>query len=96
MCSDHEGLSRVAIEAMSAALPVIGKNSGGTPEIIVHEETGLLYETDEELLSGMRRMVENPEWARQMGLAGWVRAKEKFNIETYAENVYRVIQSVMK
>jgi len=96
MCSDYEGLSRVAIEAMSAALPVIGKKSGGTPEIIVHEETGLLYETDEELLAGMRRMVENPEWARQMGLAGWARAKEKFNIETYAENVYRVIQSVMK
>jgi len=44
----------------------------------------------------MIHFSKNPEMGRQMGLAGWERAKEKFNIETYAENIYRVIQSVMK
>ena len=96
VCSDYEAFSRVGLEAMSTALPVIGKNSGGNPEIITHEVTGLLYNTFDELVESMIRMVENPNWAHQLGLAGWQRAKEKFNIEDYAANVYNVIQSVVK
>jgi len=94
VCSDHEALSRTALEAMSTCLPVIGKNSGGTPEIIEHEKTGILYNTFEELIAAMTKMAENPEWGRQLGLAGWQSAKERFNIEDYAANVYKVIQSV--
>jgi len=44
-CSEHEGLGRVTAEAMSACLPVIGRNSGGTPEVIMHDRTGFLYDT---------------------------------------------------
>jgi glycosyltransferase involved in cell wall biosynthesis len=96
MCSDYEGLSRVTIEAMSACLPVIGRNSGGTPEIIEHKKTGMLYDTFDELVKAMIMMVKNPDWGRQLGLVGWQSAKERFNIENYAANVYKVIQSVSK
>lgn len=96
MCSEHEAFGRVTAEAMSACLPVIGRNSGGTPEVIVDGETGILYNTFDELVDAMTMMVQNPELGKQMGLAGWRRAKEKFNIEDYAANVYQVIQSVMK
>lgn len=96
ICSEFEALSRVGLEAMSAALPVIGKNSGGNPEIIEHGTTGFLYDSFEELVTYMKRMVQKPEEARQMGLAGWQRARDLFNIEDYAVNVYRVIQSVME
>ena len=94
MCSEHEAFGRVTAEAMSACLPVIGKNSGGTPEIIVHGETGYLYNTFDELVESMTRLVQDPALGRQMGLAGWQRAKQMFNIEDYAANVYRVIQTV--
>jgi len=73
MCSENDGLPRVVIEAMSNCLPVIGKNSGGTQEIIEHEKNGLLYNTFEELVVSMVRMVENPEWGCELGLAGWHR-----------------------
>ena len=87
MCSEHEAFGRVTAEAMSACLPVIGKNSGGTPEIIVHGETGYLYNTFDELVESMTRLVQDPALGRQMGLAGWQRAKQMFNIEDYAANV---------
>lgn len=96
VCSEFEALSRVGLEAMSTALPVIGKNSGGNPEIIKHGTTGFLYDSFEELVARMKAMVEDPKSARQIGLAGWQRARDLFNIEDYAANVYRVIQSVME
>ena len=96
MCSENEAFGRVTAEAMSACLPVIGKNSGGTPEVIVDEETGILYDTFDDLVAAMIKLTQNPELGKQMGLAGWARAKKHFNIEDYAGNVYQVVQSVMK
>ncbi len=96
VCSEHEAFSRVGLEAMSTALPVIGRNSGGTPEIIVHEQTGFLYDSFEDLVTYMKSMVQKNEDARRMGLAGWHRARNLFNIEDYANKVYGVIQSVME
>ena len=96
MCSEHEAFGRVSAEAMSACLPVIGRNSGGNPEVIEDGKTGFLYNTFDELVDYMEKLVQDPQLSRRMGLAGWQRAKEKFNIEEYAANVYQVIQSVMK
>jgi len=95
VCSEYEAFSRVALEAMSTALPVIGRNSGGTPEVIVDGETGLLYNTFDELVKAMRRLAQDRFLSRKMGLAGWERARELFSIEKYAASVYQVIQSVM-
>ena len=95
VCSENEAFSRVALEAMSTALPVIGRNSGGTPEIIVHGKTGFLYDSIEELVASMQNLVQEPEEARQMGLAGWQRARELFSIEKCAASVYQIIQSVV-
>jgi len=95
ICSENEAFSRVGLEAMSTALPLIGKNSGGNPEVIVDGETGFLYNTFDELVEAMLKLIQNPEQGRKMGLAGWQRARKLFNIEDYAANVYRVIQSVM-
>ncbi len=44
----------------------------------------------------MKNLVQVPRAARRMGLAGWQRARDLFNIEDYAANVYCVIQSLMK
>ena len=95
VCSEYEAFSRVALEAMSTGLPVIGKNSGGTPEVIVDGETGLLYNSFDELVEAMRRLAQDRSLSRKMGLAGWERARELFSIEKYAASVYQVIQSVM-
>lgn len=96
ICSENEAFSRVGLEAMSTALPLIGKNSGGNPEIIVDGETGFLYNSFDELVGAMLKLAQNPSLGQKMGLAGWQRARDLFNIEDYAANVYRVIQSVME
>lgn len=42
--SVSEGLANVVIEAMSVGLPVISTNAVGMPELVRHDETGLLFE----------------------------------------------------
>lgn len=96
ICSENEAFSRVGLEAMSTALPLIGKNSSGNPEIILDGETGFLYNTFDGLVEAMMKLARNPELGQRLGLAGWQRARDLFNIENYSANVYRVIQSVME
>lgn len=42
--SETEGLSLAILEALASGTPTIASNVGGNPELIKHEENGLLYE----------------------------------------------------
>lgn len=97
MCSKHEGMGRVTVEAMSVCRPVIGFNNGGTAEIIQHEYTGLLYQDGHESLANcMERLIENPKWVKEMGLNAWHVVKDKYSIEAYSQQVYQVLESTRK
>lgn len=48
MSSLHEGLSIALVEAMAAGLPVVATRVGGIPELVVHEESGLLVPPSDE------------------------------------------------
>lgn len=54
-----EALSRVILEAMAAGRPVVATRVGGTPELVIHGETGLLVERDprKELPSALARAI---------------------------------------
>ena len=95
MCSKQEGMGRVTAEAMAACLPVIGRNSGATPELIQHEHTGLLYDGSlDALVICMSQLAQNPAQARQLGMNGWEVARKKFTVETYSQQVFTVLENV--
>ena len=41
-------------------------------------------------------LVQDQQKAQEMGIAGWQRTRELFNVEDYAANVFGVIQNVME
>ena len=45
--SENEPFGRILIEAMSLGVPVIAADSGAVTEIIVHNETGITFKTDD-------------------------------------------------
>lgn len=78
-----EPLARAMQEGMAMGLLVIGTTTGGSGELLVHEETGLAFEpgNSQSLANQLRRVLEEPELARQLAKRGQQRVTEGFNIE---------------
>lgn len=66
---DQEGYGIVFNEANSFGKPAIGGKSGGTPEAILHEETGLLVngERIDEIATAIIRLLTNTAFAETLG-----------------------------
>ena len=97
VCSACEAFGRVTIEAYLAGIPVIGTNTGGTPELIEDGKTGFLYcKGDiEELAAHMRRAIEAEEECRKMGQKGKEFAQKYFTAERNASEVEKLYQEAV-
>jgi phosphatidylinositol alpha-mannosyltransferase len=87
-----ESFGIVLVEAMAAGLPVLGSDIPGYREVTRHGVEGLLVPPDDpELLAvAMRRLLDNPAYAKSLGDNGSVRARE-FDWDTIVhqlEDVY--------
>jgi N-acetyl-alpha-D-glucosaminyl L-malate synthase BshA len=81
--SHHESFGLVALEAMSAGVPVIATNVGGTVEVIEDGRTGYLRapgDIDGMVEAGLT-VLGNPDGARRMGEAARQAAVERFDVE---------------
>lgn len=98
LCSSGEGLPRVVLEAMLAAKPVVGSDVNGTRELIVHEQTGLLYDYGDvpALTSSLRRLLADAELRHRMGEAGRQRVVEHYSIEAYVDGVMRALDEAVR
>lgn len=73
-----EGFGLATLEASAAGLPVIGSRGCGAEDAIDEGKTGLLVSQDniaEELPSAIIGLLDNPEKAAQMGVAGRIKAQ---------------------
>lgn len=96
IASEYEGFGLVTVEYMLHSMPVIGRNSGGTPEIIMDQTTGYLYDNTEGLAAAMKHLIQYPETIRRMGKAGAERAREYFSEERNAEEIACLIHESRK
>ena len=91
-----EGLGLVFLEAMAAGIPVIGTRSGGTPEIVEHELTGLLVSESNspaELAAAMNRLLIDPEMRRRMGENARERVASRYSWQQFARQYLEVFAS---
>lgn len=70
--SRFEGFPIALVEAMATSLPCVATAVGGIPEIIEDGTNGLLVASDEPeaLAAAISRMIDEPELAKQCGVAG--------------------------
>ncbi|MGI8670744.1 MAG: glycosyltransferase [Aridibacter sp.] len=89
LTSTAEGFSNSILEYMSAAKPVVATDVGGAGEAIVDGETGFLVESnnDEAMAKCLKKLLENPAKAVEMGNLGKRRVQEKFSTETQLQNI---------
>ena len=93
--SGMEGLGSAALAAMAAGVPVVASAVGGLPEVVEHEQTGLLVR-DGDFAGPVRRLLDDPAWAAELGRRGRERVREKFSVETMVENTERAYREVIE
>jgi glycosyltransferase involved in cell wall biosynthesis len=81
--SIFEGVSLTILEAMAAALPVVATRVGGTPEVVVDGETGMLVpaRSAEAIASAVRMLHGDAALRARLGAAGRERVSAAFDIE---------------
>jgi glycosyltransferase involved in cell wall biosynthesis len=80
--SVHEGFGLVLVEAMAARRPVVATRAGAIPEVVIHEETGLLAAPQEpqQVADALTRLAD-PALRARLGEAGHRRVMEEFTLE---------------
>ncbi len=96
LVSEKEGCSRSVLEAMAMGLPVIGTDTGGTPELVVDGVTGLLIppKNPDALARTMVNLLTHREKMRHMGEAGFKRVHGNFTIEAHVRKTEQVYEEL--
>ncbi|HEX8600702.1 MAG TPA: glycosyltransferase family 4 protein [Chloroflexia bacterium] len=92
----REQFGRVAVEAMSCAVPVVGSDSGEIPTVL--GDAGLVFHEGDSagMAAHIRHLLSDPTLRAQLGQRGRARVLRLFSIERVAAqhyNVYRVMRT---
>ena len=84
-----EPFGMVGIEAMARGRPVVAFDTGGIGDWLANGETGYLVKPDDKtgLAAAIQRLLDDPELARELGLAAVDHVKNKFSHQTYLEQI---------
>lgn len=92
-----EGLGLVAVEAQLCETPVIAFDSGGLPDIVQHDRTGILVPTIDAaaLAAAITSLLDRPDRGAALGAAGRLHALATFAPESVAKRYADVYQSAI-
>ena len=84
--SHYNPSGMTAIEAMASGTPVIAANVGGLKYVVQHEESGLLFPSQNSFLltRAISRMMTQPKWRSQLGNSARQRVEELFTWDIIA------------
>jgi starch synthase len=109
--SIYEPLGIVNLEAMACETAVVATATGGIPEVVVDGETGWLVPIEQatdgtgtpldpdryvaDFAAALVEAVDDPEVARERGLAGRARAQQSFSWPAIAQQTLDVYRSLL-
>jgi glycosyltransferase involved in cell wall biosynthesis len=86
------------MEAMAMGLPVITTNAGGVPELVDHEQDGLLVNPKEPaaIAGAVERVLHNSALAERLASAGRAKIERSFHSALSAQAIARNILGQVK
>jgi glycosyltransferase involved in cell wall biosynthesis len=81
--SRSEGMSNALLEAMACGRAIVATRVGGTPELLGHNERGLLFESDdvEDLVQKLKSLIDDVALRTQLGTSAAEFARGEFSVE---------------
>jgi glycosyltransferase involved in cell wall biosynthesis len=97
MTSQKEAFGRVTVEAMARGCLVVGTDSGGTPELIEHGQSGLIFQPGDakELAEHVASLVGNGELIMKLRVNAHCKAFSEFTRERYARQVAELYREAL-
>ena len=92
-----EGFSRVILEAMASAKPVIATDDAGNKEAVINGITGYIVPTKDAMALGIKinELTASKEKREQMGSSGRKRVEEMFTIERNIQEIEKLYFEVL-
>lgn len=89
IASIKEGFGRVTIEYATNGLAIIASDSGANPELIKHNDTGLLYEEGNiySLANQIESLINNKEKIKYLASNANTKLKTRFSSERYINEI---------
>lgn len=88
-------MSRV-LEAATLGVPTAAMETGGTPEIVVNEETGLLSATVDDLAADVARLCRDAALRERLGAAARVRVESLFGTLAVVQRVEALYRELVR
>ncbi len=83
--NDVDGLPQMLMEAMACGLPSVSTRIVGIPDLVIHEQTGLLVEPDDNataLADALQRLHDDPELATGLAEGARRHLLDVFDLDT--------------
>ena len=97
LCSLIEGNPRVMIEAMACGMPIIGTNVPGISNVLQHEITGYLCNTDADSIgAAIKTILAQPDLMRKIGDNARNYAVENYSLQMLAQREYELLLDVAR
>jgi glycosyltransferase involved in cell wall biosynthesis len=95
LLSGLEGLGQTIIEALLMKKPTIASNTGGVPELIADNKTGVLVETgdDQMVVEKIHKLINESDFANQIAETGYEFVKKEFSWEEIAKKFKDIIKT---
>lgn len=92
-----EGLGLVAVEAQLCGTPVVAFDSGGLPDVVQHDRTGILVENVDAgaLAAALESLIARPDRGAALGAAGRLHALATFAPESVARRYADIYRSAI-
>ena len=94
--SSSESFGLVALEAMSAEVPVVASNAGGLPEVVEHGVTGFLHDPGHTsgFVGSVLKLLTSEPLRRTMGRRARREARKRFNVDDMVNRYIQVYESL--
>src|SRR5690606_35092850 len=94
----HEPFARTPLEAMAAGLVVVGTTTGGTGEVLVHNETGLTFSAGdpESLAARFRQLVSHRDLGRALAARGQKTVRNYFTLQRMVDEIELYMRTMVE
>jgi glycosyltransferase involved in cell wall biosynthesis len=95
--TEPEPFGMVVIEAMLAKKPVIASNHGGPTEIVVENETGILFEPNNHnsLSDALEKLIQDEQLRKLYGTNGFKRVHNTFSLENHVNHFEKIFEELL-